>query len=167
MYMVKLRNIISYSWLDRTVFFLFLIVICSLTASYETAHAKEHSIHIQFQYNIKAIPEKQVAGYNLYKADELICNTSISETENQDFECSFESSGGSFPFTLTALFNNGRESPHSAPFSLLLLDESTAVLGLQVLSGQTPEGTDGIGSQAGTDQIDMADVINMLQELPK
>lgn len=146
---------------------LFLIVLCSLTAAFETAHAKEHSIHIQFQYNINAIPEKQVEGYNLYKAGDLICNTSLSETETQDFECSFESPGGAFPFTLTALFNDGTESPHSAPFSLLLVDESTAVLGLQVLSGQTPEGTDGIGSQTGTDQIDMADVINMLQELPK
>jgi len=165
--MVKLRKIIRFSWLERTVFFLFLIVICSLTASYETVHAKEHSIHIQFQYNINAIPEKQVEGYNLYKAGEAICNTSLSRSETQDFECSFESPGGSFPFTLTALFNDGTESPHSAPFSLLLVDESTAVLGLQVLSGQMPEGTDGLGSQAGTDQIDMADVINMLQALPR
>ena len=167
MCMVKLRKIIRYSWLERTVFFLFLIVLCSLTASYETVHAKEHSIHIQFQYNINAIPEKQVQGYNLYKAGEAICNTSLSRSETQDFECSFESPGGSFPFTLTALFNDGTESPHSAPFSLLLVDESTAVMGLQVLSGQTPEGTDGLGSQAGTDQIDMADVINMLQALPR
>ena len=167
MCMVKLRKIIRYSWLERTVFFLFLIVLCSLTASYETVHAKEHFIHIQFQYNINAIPEKQVEGYNLYKAGEAICNTSLSRSETQDFECSFESPGGSFPFTLTALFSDGTESPHSAPFSLLLVDESTAVLGLQVLSGQMPEGTDGLGSQAGTDQIDMADVINMLQALPR
>lgn len=167
MCMFKLRKKIRYSWLERTVFFLFLIVICSLTASYETVHAKEHSIHIQFQYNINAIPEKQVQGYNLYKAGEAICNTSLSRSETQDFECSFESPGGSFPFTLTALFSDGTESPHSAPFSLLLVDESTAVLGLQVLSGQMPEGTDGLGSQAGTDQIDMADVINMLQALPR
>lgn len=166
MCMVKLRKYSS-SWFNRTVFFLVLIVLCSLTAPDATAQARERSIHIQFHYNINAIPEKQVEGYNLYKAGELICNTSITRAETQDFECSFESSGGSFPFTLTALFNDGTESPHSAAFSLFLLDESTAVLGLQVLSGQTPEGTTGIGSQAGTDQIDMADVINMLQELPR
>ena len=151
----------------RNVFILFMMVLVgSLIASYGTIQAKEHSIHIQFHYNTSAIPGKQVVGYHLYRDGELICNTSPLGAEIQDFECSFQSPGGHFPFTLTALFSDRTESPHSAPFSLMLIDESMAVLGLKVLSGQNPEGADGIGSQSGTSQIDMADVIKILRESP-
>jgi hypothetical protein len=165
--MINVRRTFKLSLRNRNVFVLFMIVLVgSFTASYGTTQAKDHSIRIQFHYNTDALPGKQLVGYNLYKDGEIICNTSLSESEIQDFECSFQSPGGYFPFTLTALFSNRTESPHSAPFSLMLIDESMAVLGLKVLSGQNPESTDGIGPQSGTSQIDMADVIKMLRELP-
>jgi len=163
--MINLRRMFKLNLRNRNVFILFVIVLVgSLTASYGTIQAKEYSLHIQFHYNINAIPGKQVVGYNLYKDGEIICNTSLSRVEIQDFECSFQSPGGDFPFTLTALFSDRTESPHSSPFSLMLIDESMAVLGLKVLSGQNPEGAEGIGLQSGTSKIDMADIIKILRE---
>jgi len=141
-----------------------MVLACFLAASYETGYAKDHSIHIQFQYNTDAVPGKEVVGYNLYKNEETICNTGISETTTQAFECTFESPGGSFPFTLTALFDDETESPHSAPFSLFLVDESMVILGLQVLSGQAPENSEGIGGVSGSSTLDMADIIDMLRQ---
>ena len=165
--MINLRRMFKLNLRNRNVFILFVIVLVgSLTASYGTIQAKEHSLHIQFHYNINAVPGKQVVGYNLYRAGERICNTPLSGSEIQDFECSFQSPGGYFPFTLTALLSDRTESPHSAPFSLMLIDESIAVLGLKVLSGQNPEGAAGIGSQSGTSRIDMADIIKILRESP-
>jgi len=131
-----------------------------------TVYAKEYSVHIQFHYNTSAVPDKQVFGYNLYKDGSEVCTVRHIESEVQDFECSFESSGGSSSFTLTALFYDRTESPHSAPFSLFLVDESMVVKGLQVLSGQTPENSPVIGSQSGESQVDMAAVIKMLREMP-
>lgn len=166
-FMINVRRTFKLNLRNRNVFILFMIVLAgTLSASYGTLQAKEYSLHIQFHYNINAVPGKQVVGYNLYRDGEIICNTGLSRSEIQDFECSFQSPGGYFPFTLTALFSDRTESPHSAPFSLMLIDESMAVLGLKVLSGQNPEGADGIGSQSGSSQIDMADIIKILRESP-
>ncbi len=150
----------------KGLLFYLTILVSIVTLPYGTAYAKEYSIHIQFHYSTNAVPGKQVVGYNLYKDGTEVCNTGYTRNEIQDFECSFESPGGDFSFTLTALFDDETESPHSAPFSLLLVDESMVVKGLQVLSGQSPESPAAIGSQSGGSQVDMADVINMLREMP-
>ena len=155
------------SWLGGKGLLLFwAIILCSMTIPLGVVCAKEYSIHIQFHYSTNAIPGKQVFGYNLYKDGVEVCQTGYTDTEIQDFECSFESPGGSFSFTLTALFDDRTESPHSAPFPLFLVDESMVVKGLQVLSGQTPENSPVIGPQSGESHVDMAAVIKMLREMP-
>jgi hypothetical protein len=56
------------------------------------------------------------ASFNLYKEGVLVCNF-----EGDDIvrgECTVDLVKLSTPFTLTALFSDGQESPHSAPFIL-------------------------------------------------
>lgn len=126
------------------------------------AAINDHTIQIEFIFDYQAITDKTVTGYRLYKEGELVCETYSPEA--QYFDCVVTSSTGVFDFTLTASYDNGTESPHSAPFPLTILDETSPVLALLALTGQSPDGIEGLGAVAGNATVDLADVIHLLRQ---
>ena len=78
-----------------------------------------HSIHIEWDYDQYSAPvDSELAAYRLYKEGVKACQFDYP----YDFagDCTFASNDGLFNFTLTAIFEDGSESPHSAPFPFLL-----------------------------------------------
>lgn len=78
-----------------------------------------HSIHIEWDYESYLAPiDAELSAYRLYKEGMQVCQFNYP----YDFEgdCDFESDNGLFDFTLTAVYDDGTESPHSAPFPFLL-----------------------------------------------
>ena len=98
---------------------LIILLPCALFAT--IAAATDHSIHIEWGYTPPSDPP--LSGYNLYQEGTLICTTNNPEATAMDCDVSLEKD--STNFTLTAIFSDGSESPHSAPFPFLLPNDQT------------------------------------------
>jgi hypothetical protein len=126
------------------------------------AAISEHTIQIEFIFDYQSVTGKSVTGYRLYKEGEAVCESPSPDT--QYFDCVVSSGTGVFDFTLTARYNDGTESPHSAAFPLTIVDETSPLLGLMVLTGSSPDGIEGLGGIAGVAAVDLADVIQLLRQ---
>ncbi|MBM9513983.1 PKD domain-containing protein [Desulfogranum marinum] len=85
------------------------------------AAAADHSIHIEWGYTPPSEPA--VTGYRLYKEGTFSCETQNPLATSMD--CSVSLEQDTTNFTLTALFDDGSESPHSASFPFTVADETT------------------------------------------
>ena len=86
-----------------------------------------HSIHIEWTYDPYSAPtDGLLSAYRLYKDGTKVCQFDTPYTFEGD--CEFASNNGLFTFTLTAVSENGTESPRSAPFPFFL-GNSEAFLG--------------------------------------
>jgi len=77
------------------------------------AKAESRSIHIEWGYTPPTEPE--VTGFRLYQEGEAVCIFAGAETTAGD--CTVELTEQITNFTLTAMFSDSTESPHSAPFA--------------------------------------------------
>ncbi len=78
-----------------------------------------HSIHIEWDYEAYSAPiEAELSGYRLYKEGVQICQ--FDRPYDFEGDCEFTSDNGLYNFNLTAIFDDGSESPPSAPFPFLL-----------------------------------------------
>ncbi|MCB2173684.1 hypothetical protein KQH41_00300 [bacterium] len=126
------------------------------------AMIKEHTVQIDFNFDCQAIPDKTVVGYRLYKEGVLACESDAS-VENS-LNCNITTPTGKFAFTLVALYNDGSTSMESAPFLFTVVDETSPILGLLALAGQSPEDISGLGEMVGESTIDLADIIHLLRQ---
>lgn len=85
------------------------------------AAAADHSIHIEWGYTPPSEPA--VTGYRLYKEGVSACETQNPLATSMD--CSVSLTQDTTNFTLTALFSDGSESPHSAPFPFTIAEDTT------------------------------------------
>ena len=74
--------------------------------------ASAQSIHVEWGYTKPAEPV--VIGYRLYKEGIFVCETHDPDATAMD--CDVNIVKRPETFTLTASFNDGTESPHSAPY---------------------------------------------------
>ncbi len=78
-----------------------------------------HSIHIEWDYDFYSVPvEAEISAYRLYKEGVQICE--FDTPYEFEGDCEFTSDNGLYDFNLTAVFEDGSESPSSAPFPFLL-----------------------------------------------
>jgi hypothetical protein len=137
-------------------------LVLLLLPAFGQAALEEHGIQVDFAFDASSVVGKQLAGYRLYKEGELICES--GPIEEQSLSCSIASTTGTFAFTLSAYYDDGTESPQSAPFDFTIFGSEAPILGLQVLTGQPITGISGMGNLAGTDAIELADVIHLLRQ---
>jgi len=71
------------------------------------------SIHVEWGYTPPSKPK--VAGYKLYKEGAFACQEMKPMARAMD--CTVSLTAQSTDFTLTAVFDDGTESPHSAPLA--------------------------------------------------
>jgi len=71
------------------------------------------SIHVEWGYTPPTTPA--VTGFQLYQEGVSVCSTQDANATAMD--CAVTLTAATTNFTLTATFNDGTESPHSAPFS--------------------------------------------------
>ena len=153
------KNIIKYA---IGVCFLFSLITL-IPGHSEAFHTYEVSIQFSFDTESPDLPDV-VYGYRLYKDGVELCSESLENlTETQVLNCTVDTPG-TFDFTLAAVYLNGRESPHSAPFQFSVTSEDVALVALQVLSGQNPQDIETLGGLAGTPVIEMADIIHSLRQ---
>ena len=150
------KNIIKYA---IGVCFLFSLITLIPGNSEALDHIYEISIQFSFDTESPEIPE--VSAYRLNKDGIQFCEESL--IESQVMTCTVDTPG-TFDFTLAAVYLNGRESPHSAPFQFSVTSEDVALVALQVLSGQNPQDIETLGGLAGTPVIEMADIIHSLRQ---
>lgn len=94
-------------------------LLCCLFAT--TAAAADHSIHIEWGYTPPSDPP--LSGFNLYQEGTLACSTNNPEATAMDCDVSLKKD--TTHFTLTAIFSDGSESPHSAPFPFSIPKDQT------------------------------------------
>jgi PKD repeat protein len=95
---------------------LYFFVVLPILAALSTpicAGAATRSIHVEWGYTPPSVPE--VAGFKLYQEGAFACQTLKPATTSMD--CTVPLTKATTRFTLTALFNDGTESPHSTPFA--------------------------------------------------
>ena len=105
--------------MPKKLFPTLLTFACCIIAS--MAAAAEHSIHIEWGYTPPSEPA--VTGYRLYKEGVPACETQNPFATSMD--CSVSLTQDTTNFTLTALFSDGSESPHSASFPFTVAEETT------------------------------------------
>ncbi len=127
-----------------------------------TAAVREHAVRVDFAFDTAAVSDKSVIAYRLYREGELACESDTPAAQHID--CTLVSDTGVFNFTLAAVYDDGSQSPQSPPFPFTVFDETSPLLGLQVLAGQTPDGISGIGDLSGTTAVELADVIKLLRQ---
>ena len=110
--------------------FLMIILYAGISSA-----AVNHSIHIEWDYDLASIPENvELLSYRLYKEGQQICQ--FDNPYDYTGDCEFMSDNGLYNFNLTAVFDDGSESPLSAPFPFQLGQKKAntgallAVLGL-------------------------------------
>lgn len=86
-------------------------IFCFLTAF--AIRAADYSIHIEWGYTPPSEPP--VSGFQLYQEGVPVCSTSNPDATSMD--CDVSIIGSSTDYTLTALFTDGSESPHSATYT--------------------------------------------------
>jgi hypothetical protein len=104
----------------KRIYFLAALTIFAIILPASNCFATvNHSIHIEWDYETYLAPEGlELTAYRLYKEGVEVCQFDYPD----DFagDCEFQSENGRFNFTLTAVFDDGSESPESAPFPFLL-----------------------------------------------
>ncbi len=95
----------------RVLIRLLVLILCSLPA-FVTA-ATTQSIHVEWGYTPPSEPA--VTGFKLYQEGAFACQTPDAAATAMD--CQVALTAETTNFTLTATFNDGTESPHSAPFA--------------------------------------------------
>lgn len=119
------------------------------------AGAATRSIHVEWGYTPPSEPA--VAGFKLYQEGVFACQTMTPTATSLD--CTVSLTGATTEFTLTAVFNDGSESPHSSPFAFTTAAQSTtgaistppkAVISSSAAAGASPlqVSFDGSGSTA-------------------
>jgi len=100
--------------------------------------ATSHSLHIEWGYTPPSEPA--VVGFNLYQEGVLACQARESTATAMD--CQVTLSVATTSFTLTAVFSDDTESPHSAPFLFTTPSEPkaalTAIITTAPLGGTAP-----------------------------
>lgn len=121
---------------------IFLLIFFSLIIP-GSAFAVSHDIHLSWEFTSATPPEgTTLAGYKLYKEGTEVCNS--DDPDDREMNCLFESETGTFSFTLTTLYSNNTESPHSSPYIFVLTNQTESNLIAdfttvpQNLSGETP-----------------------------
>ncbi|MGB5233054.1 MAG: PKD domain-containing protein [Desulfoprunum sp.] len=120
--------------MQHTLIRILFALLCSLPFS---ASATTQSIHVEWGYTPPTEPA--VTGFKLYQEGVLACETKDPKAAAMD--CSVPLATTTTNFTLTATFNDGTESPHSAPFVFTLSDSLAplqAVIATAPLSGPAP-----------------------------
>lgn len=120
-------------------FFVVLPIIAALSTPI-CAVAATRSIHVEWAYTPPSDPA--VSGYKLYKEGAFACQTLQPAATSMD--CTVSLTTATTQFTLTALFNDNTESPHSAPFAFSTAAQSAtaatpaAVISSSVAAGASP-----------------------------
>jgi PKD repeat protein len=108
-------------------FGLLRLVLLVLAGLFPLADAQamtyQHEIQIDFTFDTTAVTDKTVAGYRLYKDNTQVCDAAA--VDPQTFTCIDSGETGTYSFTLTAVYSDGSESPHSAPFPFTFSDGTT------------------------------------------
>jgi len=94
--------------------FLYILILLLFCAS--KVFSVERVIHIEWGYTPPSVPG--VIGFKLYKEGTPSCQ--IMNKDAFDMDCYVTITKQQTPFTLTALFDDNTESPHSAPFIFTL-----------------------------------------------
>ncbi len=95
-----------------------LIAIYCLLPILSYGDPSPHDIHIEWSFDDQSVEGKSLVGYNLYKEGIKVCSDSSPEDKKMD--CVIVSEPGTYDFTLTALYSDYSESPHSPPYSFHL-----------------------------------------------
>lgn len=103
----------------KKVVLLFLLLFLFCTNLY--AETVTRSIHIEWGYTPPSEPA--VIGFKLYKEGVQSCQ--VMSADSSAMNCFVIFTKTQTSFTLTALFSDGTESPHSAPFLFTLPTEDT------------------------------------------
>ncbi|PIE60382.1 MAG: hypothetical protein CSA31_02340, partial [Desulfobulbus propionicus] len=101
---------------QRMLHILLLTAYCFYATS---AAATDQSIHIEWGYTPPSEPA--VSGFKLYKEGSAACE--IQNPYATSMDCTVSLEQDTTNFTLTALFEDGSESPHSAPFPFILASD--------------------------------------------
>ena len=104
--------------MQRKIIRLLTLLFCGLSLA---ASATAQSIHVEWGYTPPTEP--QVSGYILYKEGTPVCQTQNPNATSMD--CDVNLTATVTNFTLTATFDDGSESPHSAPFAFATSDTSS------------------------------------------
>ncbi|HIP39357.1 MAG TPA: hypothetical protein EYG88_08280 [Desulfocapsa sulfexigens] len=101
-----------------SVFAILTVLTITLYAGISFA-AVNHSIHIEWDYDQSSAPTGlELESYRLYKDGVQICE--FDRPYDFEGDCVFVSDNGLYNFNLTAVFNDGSESPLSEAFPFLL-----------------------------------------------
>ena len=120
--------------MQLTLIRLLFAFLCSLPFS---ASAATQTIHVDWSYTPPSEPA--VIGFKLYQEGAFACETHDPTVTAMD--CSVTLATATTNFTLTATFNDGTESPQSAPFAFTLTDTTAplqAVISAAPLTGTAP-----------------------------
>ncbi|MGI6656354.1 MAG: PKD domain-containing protein [Desulfobulbus sp.] len=118
--------------MQRSILFLLVIFCCWLPAA---ALAETRSIHVEWGYTPPNTPA--VTGFKLYQEGIPVCQTNNPQAHAMDCQVTLTSIS---TFTLTATFDNGTESPHSAPVAFNTeADTATAPSDQETDPGQEQE----------------------------
>ncbi len=97
-------------------------IICHLSASIASATTSPLELQIEFSFDTGGIPGKTVTGYRLYKENILLCEAGA--VVPQSITCTDPGEPGTYSFALSAVYNDGSESPKSEPFSLTIASKT-------------------------------------------
>jgi len=98
---------------------LLVALFCCLPAL--TAAATTQSIHVEWGYTPPSAPA--VTGFKLYQEGVFACQTQDPNATTMDCQVSLVQETTNF--TLTAIFSDGTESPHSTPFPFTIASSTT------------------------------------------
>jgi len=134
---------------NYTLLFLFLILAIPTIS----VAAEYHTMQVDFTFTATDDPVRQLIGYRLYEEADQVCE--ISDPDVSNITCTFATEDGTFDFTLTAIYSDGSESPHSPSFPFTIVTSPTqtplqAVITATPTSGEAPlnvsfSGTNSIG----------------------
>ncbi len=110
-----------------------LLILLSIFILPVTASAIPRVIHVEWQYQYSG---NNLAGFRLYHGNDLAC--AIADPNATSMDCSVDVPDGESLFTLTSYFQDGTESPPSAPISYVFSSTLKAVLTADVLIGESP-----------------------------
>ena len=107
-------------------------MLCGSMILPTNALTKPRAIHVEWGYQFNG----NVAGFRLYHENNITCETNDPNATSMDCNVSFRD--GEFFFTLTTFFQDGTESPHSAPFSYIFSGKLRAIMTAEPLEGNNP-----------------------------
>ena len=129
-----------------------LIALCLCLPVVAAAGPITQSIHVEWGYTPPSTPS--VTGFKLYQEGVFACQTNDANATAMD--CQVTLTAQTTNFTLTAIFSDGTERPHSAPFAFSLAGQPTTPLAAAItasaVSGQAPLSVQ-FGSSGSTGSI--------------